>query len=560
MVKSCVYFLCFWWIGMGILEAAPVVEASIDSMTTQAHFPLEGTITITHSKEEKIDPKSFTMEGKSLETSLTKNVKISEGTIVTFYSFQLPAKDKGLYVLPPISVKIGNQTYQTISSSYEVKSETAVLQSAPSSTSTPTSPIIFRLEATNQGPSSLYPGERTKLFYRISYNRSVDLTRSILPMVHPAHFQKVGDVQIKDYQTQDVTVQELTQEVEASDLGTFQLGPSSIEGYAYTMQAGQKVYDPNLLKAEAPVVTLEVKPLPASQQPASFTGALGKIQAEATLQSSNSVSIGENIQVQVQIQGVSNLEALRLPVLQCQPGFSGFFQTSDLPPLAEVKDGVKIFQVELRPLTSLIKQIPSIEVSSFDSSTGKYVIQRTAPLLLTVEPSTKEKAPSDSVMMLTKLPTIGKWPTPALSPLEIKGFPFKVEEMKSSGIEGYWTFWLLPFGLAFLFLQKRWHDKLQKREKPVLPKSEKLFQQALKTDSFKSLKSLHLLEQAFWHRLWERGIVQQGNFEIKKIPDEKNIDKIHSFLFQLQALQYSSNKEFDPIQIKQDALYLFKKL
>ncbi len=559
MVKHLFYFLCFWWMAMGMLEAAPFVDASIDSMSSQAHFPLQGTITITHAKEEKIDPQSFTLEGKHLETSLVKNVNISGDTWVSIYSFELPAQEKGLYILPAISIKIGSQTYQTTPSTYEVKSE-ATSPPAVSSTNTPSSPLIFRLEAAIQGPSSLYPGERTKLFYRISFNRSVDLTRSVLPMVHPDHFQKIGDVQVKDYQTKDVTVQELTQEIEASDLGTFQLGPSFIEGYAYSMQAGQKVYSSDLLKAEAPAVTIEVKPFPHIQQPPSFTGALGKIAAEATLQSSHSVSIGENIQVQVKVQGITNLTELRLPILQCQPGFSGFFQMSDLPPLAEIKNDVKFFQIELRPLTSLIKQIPSIEVSSFDPSTGKYVVQHTSPLSLTVETHSKEESSLNSTVTLARLPVINKWPTPIIYPLEIEIDPIQIQDIKAYWVKSHWIFWIIPLGIILLVLQKYWHDQLQKRPKPLIAKSERLFQRALKAQFAKAPGSLNLLEQAFWHRLWEKGIIPYNHFELDRLIQENKFEPIYSFLLQLQALQYSSDKSYDPEKIQHNAQQLFQSI
>ena len=85
-------------------------------------FPLAGTITITHGKEEKVDAQSFKIEGKPLQVSFVKDVKMSASgdSIVSIYEFELPAQDQGLYVLPAISVKIDNQVYRTVSSTYAV--------------------------------------------------------------------------------------------------------------------------------------------------------------------------------------------------------------------------------------------------------------------------------------------------------------------------------------------------------------------------------------------------------------------------------------------------------
>lgn len=553
MVIRFFYILCLCWLSAEELQAVPFVDASVDSMNSQAHFPLQGTITITHNKEEQIDPHSFVMEGKHLETSFVKDVKmsVSSDTFVSIYSFQLPAKDKGLYVLPSISMKIGGQTYTTTPAAYEVQEKTAV----PAATSAqPLTPIIFRLEASVQGPSVLYPGERTKLLYRISYNRSIDLTHSVLPMVHPAHFQKVGDVHIRDYQLQDVTVQDLTQEVEASEVGTFSFGPSWIEGYAYSMKTGQKVYDPTLLKSEAPIVTVEVKPFFLPNQPASFTGALGKIQVESSLISSNTAVVGDSLQLQVKIQGINNLTEFHLPLLQCEPGFSGFFQTGDLPPLAEVKESKKIFDVELRPLTALINQIPSIEVSSFDSSTGKYVIQSTNPIPLTIQAHPLEISSTSSLPLFNQFLSSDKWSVPLLAPLEIEEHEVPRIKITHSWLKGNWMLWMISIGTALLLLQKYWHKQWEQRPKPQIPPSEKLFKQAFKRGN------LHLLEQAFWHRLWEKRIIPQDTFDLDKLRSEERFTPLHTFLFQLQALQYSLNKTFDPLQIEQIAKQLFYKI
>lgn len=549
------YVICLCWLPMKILAAEPIVDAAIDSPNNQANFPIPGTITITHDQEEEIDSKSFVMEGKSLDVSFVKKVKMSDSkTSISIYRFELPAQQKGLYVLPAISIKINGKIYSTTPSTYEVQDEATAPQPAAASTQ-PATPLIFRLEASVEGPSTLYPGERAKFIYRISYNRSIDLTRSELPLIHPAHFQKVGDVQIRDSQLSDVTVQDLTQEVEASELGTFSFGPSLIEGYAYTMQGGKKVYDSQLLKAEAPLIAVEVKPLPQSIQPISFTGGLGRIQIENRLTSPHSLLAGDTLQLEVKIQGISNFEDLHFPRLQCQPGFSGFFQISDLPPLAEVKDNAKFFYVELRPLNAFIQKIPSIEISSFDSAKGQYVTQHTDSIPITVTaPHVEERSPIASIPLLAQFPSISKWPVPVLSPLEIEGNPVEQDLMTNSWLKSDRVLWLLPIGLILLLLQLYWKREWEKRPKPQVPKSEELLRQALKKEN------VQLLEQAFWHRLWEKGKVSRRFMQLDAVTPEKELASIRSFIFQLQAWQYSRNKNVNFTQVKRDAKRLFDQI
>ena len=59
------------------------------------------------------------------------------------------------------------------------------------------------------------------------------------------------------------------------------------------------------------------------------------VNSGSVIAANSSVSVGENVQLQIKVEGLTNLTELRFPTLECQPGFSGFFQTSDLPPLAE---------------------------------------------------------------------------------------------------------------------------------------------------------------------------------------------------------------------------------
>ena len=307
-------------------------------------------------------------------------------------------------------------------------------------------------------------------------------------------------------------------------------------------------------------MTVQVSPFPKSHQPASFTGALGKIKIDAHLETSSTMLLGDNLQLQVKVEGVTNLADLRFPSLQCQPGFSGFFQTSDLPPLAEVKDNVKIFHVELRPLTSLIKEIPPIEVSSFDPATNEYIVQKTSSFPLTVHaPAMEREKLKPPLPMMAPLASIGQWPTPLSAHFEMEDTLMKKQSGKRSTTDTLRILWLLPLGFALLLLQKYWKDQWKKRPKPRFSKSEELFRQALKSN-FQSMKDVQLLELAFWNRLWEKGFIAYRTFRIEQLSQMKELVPVQSFLLQLQALQYSSDRDFNPLLLKEEGKRLFVKI
>jgi hypothetical protein len=561
MVKLVLFIL----LAMTSLYADPIVEAFIDSDSGVAQLPIAGKLAITHSSNETIDSQSFKLNEQPFSLTLVQDVAMaSDATIkIAIYRFKLPAQPKGLYVLPAIQVKINDQMYQSTPLAYEVKeahSSLAAPKSSPpakktvqsikpkqtissnKTTGTATS-FIFRLEAEVKGPAVLYPGQRTQLVYRILYNENLDLTESELPFVHAANFIKIGDVHVEDRQEGETTVQELTQEVEASTVGTFSLGPSYIEGYVYQLNSfDQKVYDPNLLRAEVPVLTLEVKPFPLPS-PSSFTGGLGALQLEAQLKNSQQIKIGENVDVLLNVTGLTNLVDLKSPALQCQPGFSGFFQLSDLPPPSEIKEGTKQFTLTLRPLNSLVQAIPAITFTSFDPATAQYMTKQTQPLSLVIEHTL---SPISTSFLTLPLLSLAQWPTPPLFPLELKENPILSDASKL--IQTQWNLWLFPLALLGFLIGNQQLKRYQ-QQTPIKPQSEVLLGLAKKSQKLK------FLEEALWWRLWEKKQVPQGITSLEQVFSSP----FHQLLFELQKIQYTPQTSYSFAEIFKQVQQLLTK-
>jgi hypothetical protein len=149
MVKKVVLRMFFLLVFLQNLDAIPHVEAFIEEQS-QIQTPLEGVISITHNQQDLIDPYSFKMEQKHLETNFIRKTAITQESNISIYHFQLPATAKGLYILPSISVKIGDKTYQTIPSTYEVKTNKKKIYNGNKNSTLATS-IIFQLEAGIKG-------------------------------------------------------------------------------------------------------------------------------------------------------------------------------------------------------------------------------------------------------------------------------------------------------------------------------------------------------------------------------------------------------------------------
>ena len=122
----------------------------------------------------------------------------------------------------------------------------------------------------------------------------------------------------------------------------------------------------------------------------------------------------------------------------------------------------------------------------------------------------------------------------------------------------YEFFWLILFSIGLLAYQFYLRSYRKKHPAKPLPKSEVYWREALRNEI--PTQTISGLEQALWHRLWEKGILQTGDHQMTHLPQTDQGKVVGSFLMQLQALQYSLNKECDLATLKQTAKDLFESI
>lgn len=537
--------------GNGLVLAQDVdVDVTVEAQRDRIDQPLSGTITVTHPVKSQVVPDSFLFQGKPLATNLVNRTLIGDkqtGTMLSIYHFNLPAQPPGSYTLTPITVTVGKASYSSLDIRYKV--EAPALQSQPSSHTQ--AATLFTLETEVSGSSPLYPGQRATLTYYITYNQSIDLTFSELPLLYSKDLHKIGEPRIDQIQDPEtgITIQQISQEVEAFKPGTFHFDKSIIEGYAYEVGSDQsKRYFPNKLHAEASPVDIVVAPFPKENQPLSFTGAIGDLKVETELLSPEKTPIGDKVVLQIKVSGSSNLEDLSLPNISCQPEFSGFFLFDNLWPAGSVQGRAKIFKMQLSPLSSFIQEIPPIELASFDPKTASYETHLSKPLPIQIIqeigaiPSTQHY---DGLFEATALADLQGLPAP---PLEIRESVIPTTTAPLS----WWMkpptiFYLIPLGALLLLLQlqiKRKWSLWREQVKP--PKSSQLLKEALKeSDAYLSIK---LLKEAILQRLHERNESLVNHATARK------------FIDTIEALQYGGLQLPALAEIKKEAKALFSQL
>jgi hypothetical protein len=555
MVKNGILVLLMLWISFQLSAQDVKISATVEQGKAEENKPITGLLSITHEESATIDETSFRLDHQPLKVEFVQEVKMSTGPVlVTFFHFTLPPQKKGLYAIPEISVKVGGKEYTSVSSTYVVEeavqekevrqpSRPAVERSrSPTESSSPTQ---LSLEAFVQDPT-LYPGQRTRVGYRYRYTNMIELTQEKLPLLEAQGLLKIGTQQAQDTTEGEASVREVVQEVEAIKPGEWTYGPSLAEGYAYRLdEQGQKIYLKPMITSEAPPVTLTVKPFPEANKPASFNGAIGSFTGiQVGLTSPPSVFVGDEMNLKIEITGRGGpIENVPLPELCCQPGFSGLFKPSDLPPAEEVKKDSKIFKVELRPLSAQIKAIPSLEFAYFDPSTQSYQVLHSQPIPITVslppQPVKAEKTerPAEKIPLNT-----------AVKPIEIVGVqPLDISDLFNKPFGTWKVFWILPLGILLILIQLNL-NKIR-RQHQMIPKtkdSAQLFEEALHLGQ-DNPDFYRLLNQAFLTRLMERGEITSTDIPLEALPQTGASAMVREFLLGIEQKRFSGQSiRLDP--------------
>ncbi len=139
---------------------------------------------------------------------------------------------------------------------------------------------------------------------------------------------------------------------------------------------------------------LQCLPLPATGQPADFTGAVGNYTLAVSIGPTN-VATGDPITVRVQISGRGALDGLTLPVQSAWGNFKTY------PPTAKIEtadqlglQGTKTFEEIISPENADIQELPPFTFSFFDPETKTYRTLTHPATKLTVRPGGNVVAPT----------------------------------------------------------------------------------------------------------------------------------------------------------------------
>lgn len=166
------------------------------------------------------------------------------------------------------------------------------------------------------------------------------------------------------------------------DKGAF--GDSPFDDSALQSLLGRVIEKPVLLKAAAPAI--DVLPLPTAGRPADFSGAVGsfEIQSAAT---PDKVAVGDPLTLTLSIHGEGNFDRVNSTGLPTDSDWKTYRPRASFSPEDSVGlKGSKKFEQSVVPLTAGTERLPAVEFSYFDPQLRQYVVRRTTPIVVSVEP------------------------------------------------------------------------------------------------------------------------------------------------------------------------------
>lgn len=352
-------------------------------------------------------------------TSQRSQVQIVNGKVSReqeySYTYILKANSTGSFTIPPATIMVDGEKYESNSVTIEVIKATQQQQrqssasSANSNGSVDEDDLFITMRANK---TNVYQDEPVLLTTRI-YTR-VNL-EGISDIQHPAFRNFIAEdlsgteniewslanVNGKTYRVGTYNQKILFPQSN----GKLEIEPTSIEFLVRIRQTRQSnnIFD-NFFDTHRTIrktvtsdgVTINVKPLP-SPRPANFSGFVGKLSMDVSA-SKKEVQVNDGITLKTVISGTGNLKVAGEPIMDIPPDFDVFDPnaSSNLSVTASGQKGSKTYEQLIIPRHSGTFTIPPVEYVYFDPSIGQYQTLKSQTITIEVEQNGEEVVDSES--------------------------------------------------------------------------------------------------------------------------------------------------------------------
>jgi hypothetical protein len=221
----------------------------------------------------------------------------------------------------------------------------------------------------------------------------------------------------------------------------------------------------------------------------------------------------------------------------------------------------------MRPLTALIKDIPSIEFSFFVPETGKYGILKSDPIPIEIIPLAPSGVPVNKVEKPAAAPSSeassGSWRKEAteLPGIEIVGNEILVsKDLGALPLASWWIFLIIPLGILAIIAEIKIKQYLQLQKQKIKPKTSRNFFDEALSKSIRPSEFYEGMILAFLFSLKEKGITSSDINLPDQLSSEGLQGEIREYLLKLERTLFAEGKK---VISKEDILRareLFSKL
>ncbi|MCA8968711.1 MAG: BatD family protein [Planctomycetes bacterium] len=196
-------------------------------------------------------------------------------------------------------------------------------------------------------------------------------------ILHDLGVQKRGDTSFHVF--------EIAKTMRPERIGDYELDRATLR-YAWISKFGRNAFGERFATeksdefARSEPVRLEVRALPSEGRPADFTGAVGTLTMDATLDK-REVRVGESFPFVLRLTGTAVHDGMAAPDLTKLAGFEGFHVFGKK---VEVEGRTLVAHYDLSALQPGDAVLPEIRIPHFDTASSSYDVARVGPFRLTV--------------------------------------------------------------------------------------------------------------------------------------------------------------------------------
>jgi hypothetical protein len=362
---------------------AASIQASLDATLIFANEQATLTLVIENARPA-VAPRPAPVPGLQFralrESYVERTINGQRSTSLT-YPYSVQATQPGNYTIPPVRIRIAGQEFAS---------------------------AALRLKVL---PAEVIDPQQQSAFLRLVVPRTNLFVGEILPIEIRLYARHGSLRDIPQLQQEGLTLGRLNQHpVRKSILAGLEYSLVAFESYISPARSGRLTLGPAQLPMNLPVpggasdffgrprefqqvllpsqsVALNVAPLPSEGRPADFNGAVGDYSFSVRV-STNVVTVGDPITLNIQIAGHGLIEPLQLPSLDHWTEFRVY------PPVTRVStsdpfgvQGVKTFDQVVIPKSHQIQLIPPLSFSFFHPESRSYRTLEHPATPITVQPA-----------------------------------------------------------------------------------------------------------------------------------------------------------------------------